>query len=210
VSPAAAAAARRATARTATARAATARATRTGTAPSPRRAPARPSLRVVTPVPSRAPRAPFVLFSMLLVGLGLVGLLVLNTVVAQDAFTLHDLDRNAASLAEREQRLRQEVAALEAPAAVADRAHKLGLVPAGDPVFLTADGRVLGNPAPAAVPAAPTPAPPPAPRPTTAAKPVATAKPAPRPSAAPTPNATTARKPAPSHPTPRPSATVAP
>ncbi len=51
--------------------------------PAPRRAaPQRPSLRVVAPVPSRAPRAPFVLFSMALVGAGLAGLLVLNTAVA--------------------------------------------------------------------------------------------------------------------------------
>jgi cell division protein FtsB len=140
-------------------------------------------LRVVTPVPSRAPRAPFVLFSMLLVGLGLAGLLVLNTVVAQDAFTLHDLDRNAATLAETEQRLRQEVAALEAPAAVADRATKIGLVQAGDPVFLAPDGRVLGNPVAATAPPAPV-----APKPAASAGPAAKA-------AAPTAKATS--KPAP-------------
>jgi cell division protein FtsB len=137
---------------------------RAGAARAGAAAPARrPALRVVTPVASRAPRAPFVLFSMLLVGLGLVGLLVLNTVVAQDAFTLHDLDRNAATLAEREQLLRQQVAALEAPAAVADRATKIGLVQAGDPVFLGADGRVLGNPVAATAPPAP-----PAPKPSAA------------------------------------------
>ena len=162
-------------------------------APARRTAPARrPALRVVTPVPSRAPRAPFVLFSMLLVGAGLVGLLVLNTVVAQDAFTLHDLDRETAALAEREQLLREEVAALEAPAAVADRASELGLVSAGDPVFVTADGRVLGNPVAAT---APPPPPPPAPSPTASAQPTASAKPvakasvkpAPRPSASPKP-----------------------
>jgi cell division protein FtsB len=148
----------------------------------------RPALRVVTPVASRAPRAPFVLFSMLLVGLGLVGLLVLNTVVAQDAFTLHDLDRNAATLAEREQLLRQEVAALEAPAAVADRATKIGLVQAGDPVFLAADGRVLGNPV-----AATAPPPPPAPKPSAA--PTAAASTAPRPATAPVVKPTVAAKP---------------
>jgi hypothetical protein len=129
-------------------------------------------------VPSRAPRAPFVLFSMLLVGAGLVGLLVLNTVVAQDAFTLHDLAASNADLAEREQLLRQEVAALEAPVGLADRAGRLGLVPAGDPVFLTADGRVLGNPKPVAAPLPP-------PAPVVKAAPVAkpSAKPVPKPSA---------------------------
>jgi cell division protein FtsB len=147
-----------------------------------RSAPARPNLRVVTPVPSRAPRTPFVLFSMLVVGAGLVGLLVLNTVVAQDAFTVHDLGANAAALAEREQRLQQEVAALEAPAAVAQRAKQLGLVPAGDPVFLRPDGRVLGHPVPATAP--PPPPPPPAPK--------ASATPAPE-QPKPTPSAKAAR-----------------
>jgi cell division protein FtsB len=167
VSPATAAA-RRATATPAPARA---------PRPAQRRTPARPNLRVVTPVPSRAPRAPFLLFSILVVGAGLVGLLVLNTVVAQDAFTIHDLDRNTTALDEREQRLEREVAALEAPRAVADRAGKLGLVPAGDPVFLTADGKVLGHPVPATAP----PAPPPPPQPS--AQP--SSQPSARPSAAP-------------------------
>jgi len=150
--------------------------------PAPRRAPAprpaRPNLRVVTPVASRAPRAPFVLFSMLLVGTGLVALLFLNTVVAQDAFTIHDLDRSAAELAEREQKLRQEIAELEAPGDLALRAQFLGLVPAGDPVFVRPDGKVLGHPVPATAPPAP---PKPKPAPSASAKPA----PKPTPSAAP-------------------------
>jgi len=143
--------------------------------PAPARRP-RPNLRLVPPSP-RAPRAPFVLLALFIVGAGVAALLVLNTVVAQDAFTLHDLDRNAAALAEEEQRLRQEIAALEAPAAVADRATKLGMVPAGDPVFLTMDGTVLGNPVPAEAP--PPPPPPPAPKPSASAsaKPTASPKP---------------------------------
>ena len=138
--------------------------------------PARPRLTVVAPVPSGAPRAPFVLFSMLLVGTGLIALLVLNTVVAQDAFTIHDLDRGAAALAEQEQRLRQEIAALEAPNGLAGRARDLGLVPAGDPVFVTPDGTVLGKPVPATAPPAPAPA---APAPTVSAEAAKTAKAAP-------------------------------
>ena len=156
-----------------------------------RKAPSRrPSLRVVTPVPSRAPRAPFVLFSMLLVGAGLVSLLLLNTAVAQDAFLLHDLDAQTAALAEREQLLRQEVAALEAPAALADRATRLGLVPAGDPVFLTPEGRMLGQPV-----AATAPPPPPPPAPSPSAK--ASASPAPSASAKAAPSAKASAKPAP-------------
>jgi cell division protein FtsB len=175
---------------TAAARRATATATAPARAPRPgqRRTPARPNLRVVTPVPSRAPRAPFLLFSILVVGAGLVGLLVLNTVVAQDAFTIHDLDRNTTALDEREQRLEREVAALEAPRAVADRAGKLGLVPAGDPVFLTADGKVLGHPVPATAP----PAPPPPPQPSAQPSAAPTTAPATKPTTAAKPTAKTA------------------
>lgn len=185
---------------------------RSRTAPARRTAP-RPALKVVTPVPSRAPRTPFVLLSMLIVGAGLAGLLVLNTAVAQDAFTLHDLGRRQAALVEQEQRLRREVAALEAPAALAARATKLGMVPAGDPVFVRPDGKVLGSAAPV------TPAPPP-PAPTQAAtkptapaapvasakpsaKPAASAKPAPKPSAKPSAKAST-------KPAPKPTATATP
>jgi cell division protein FtsB len=168
--------------------------------PAPRRGtPQRPNLRVVTPVPSRAPRTPFVLFSLLVIGAGLAGLLVLNTAVAQDAFTIHDLGRSTTELAKREQRLRQEVAELEAPAAVAERAKGLGLVPAGDPVFLTANGRVLGKPAPVASPAPPAP---PRPvvvaQPTAAPKPTAAAKPrTAKPTAAANPTAEAKPKPTP-------------
>jgi hypothetical protein len=122
-----------------------------------------------------------VLFSMVVVGLGLVALLVLNTVVAQDAFTLHDLDRSTAALTEQEQRLREEIAALEAPNDLAQRAKQLGLVPAGDPVFVTPDGKVLGHPVPATAP----PVPPPPPKPSASASPAPKPKPQPTASAKP-------------------------
>lgn len=149
-------------------------AARRATTPAPaKRTPSRPALRVVTPVASRAPRAPFVLFAMLVVGLGLAGLLVLNAAVAQDAFTLHDLGTSSAALSEREQALTQQVAALEAPGALAQRAKALGLVQGGDPVFLKPDGTVLGH----AVPAVAPPPPPPPPQPSASASPTPTAKP---------------------------------
>jgi hypothetical protein len=143
-----------------------------------------------------------VLFSMLVVGLGLVALLVLNTVVAQDAFTLHDLGTAQNALDEREQKLSEDVAALEAPAALASRAHQLGLVPAGDPVFLAEHGRVLGHAVPATAPPAP-PAAAPDPTPTSVSGPpgaTASARPGPTKAAA-----KPAPKPAPSaKPTPKP------
>ena len=159
--------------RTATARATAPRAARP--APAPRRAPARPPLAVVAPAPWRPKRAPFVLLSLVVVALGLLGLLVLNTVLAEDAFRRHELERESAHLREREQELARDVAALEAPERLAARAAELGLVPAGAPAFLRlSDGAVLGAVTPAAAPTPPA-APPPTPGPTPS--PVATARP---------------------------------
>lgn len=127
------------------------------TAAAPRRAaprtpprPARPRLELVAPKQTAPPRAPFVLLSLFVVALGLLALLGLNTVVAEDAFRLHELERRSAKLAEDELRLRREVAAAEAPETLAAKAAALGLVPASDPVFLRlSDGAILGVPKPA-------------------------------------------------------------
>lgn len=103
---------------------------------------------------SRAPRAPFVLLVVGLLGGGLVSLLLLNTVLAQDAFALHALRKQTATLEEREQALRQEVARAEAPQTLARKARALGMVPASGSAFIdTGRGKIVGNPK-----AAPTPA----------------------------------------------------
>jgi len=112
------------------------------------------SLRLVPPAPSRAARAPFVAVVVGLLALGLLGLLALNTSLAESSFRLHALQGQAKVLAEQEQVLRQEVEALQAPEALAGRAEALGMVPGGPPAFLRlSDGEVLGSASPA--PAAP-------------------------------------------------------
>ena len=133
-----------------------ARALRIGVTPAVRR---RPSLALVVPVRSDARRAPFVAVVVCLLAAGLLGLLVLNTVAAQDAFVLHTLDSDARQLADREQTLRREVEQLRAPDALAARAAELGMVQVGPPAFLRlSDGAILGSvaagiPAPVPVPA---------------------------------------------------------
>lgn len=109
---------------------------------------------------------PFALVVLALIGGGLVGLLLLNTVLAQDAFVLNALQTRTATLTDREQELARTVAADEAPAALARRAAELGMVPGGDPLYLRLpDGRVLGKPKAAVgvTPPVSTPAPKPAP-----------------------------------------------
>ncbi len=119
----------------------------TGRAAAPTRRPA------LSLVPSRRPRlavgalarTPFVTLVVALLAAGLLGLLALNTLLAQDAFRLHTLKLDARELEDREQVLEREVEALQAPAALAARATELGMVPAGPPAFLRLpDGKVLG------------------------------------------------------------------
>jgi hypothetical protein len=87
---------------------------------------------------------------LLVVGIlvvGLLGLLALNTLLAQGSFQLHTLQNHSTELAEREQLLQQQVAAAEEPTALALAAAKLGMVPGGAPLFLSSeDGTVLGDP----------------------------------------------------------------
>jgi Tfp pilus assembly protein PilV len=78
----------------------------------------------------------FVLLVVVLLGLGLLALLFLNTASAQDAFRLSDLQRQSKALADQEQSLTQQAANLSNPASVAAAASKLGMVPGAVPIFL--------------------------------------------------------------------------
>lgn len=112
-----------------------------------------PWLRLVPSVPVDAPRAPFIVFVIAVLGVGLVGLLLLNTSLQKRAFDVSSLQRSTAALADQQSALEQQAADLSAPAAVASRAAELGMVPNTNPVFLRlSDGKVLGNPVPASRP----------------------------------------------------------
>jgi hypothetical protein len=136
---------------------ATARATATRPAsrPStPRTSPTRsrrPALQeVAPPAPSVAGNGMFALIVAGLLVAGMLGLLVLNTTLAQGAFEIGSLTQVKRDLAVNEQRLLQTVAHAEAPESLQQRADALGMVPAQAPVFLRlADRTVLGRPTPA-------------------------------------------------------------
>ncbi|MGH8825859.1 MAG: hypothetical protein ACRDVN_15490 [Jiangellaceae bacterium] len=93
-------------------------------------------LRAVPPAVLRPRRAPFVVLVLLLLGVGLVGLLVLNTALQQGSFELTDLERETTVLRDRQAALADEVARRAAPEALAGRATSLGMVPNDAPVFL--------------------------------------------------------------------------
>ncbi len=123
------------------------------TAPSPSRLPdARAvGLRIVRPVRSRARKAPFVVVVLTLLSIGLVGLIVMSTVLQAQSFEATSLNREANALEIQQQSLTRDVEKLLSPANVARRALVFGMVPNTNPAFLRlSDGKVLGKPEPAA------------------------------------------------------------
>jgi cell division protein FtsB len=107
-------------------------------------------LRLVRPVRSRARRAPFVVVVLTVLGSGLVGLILMSTVLQAQAFESAKLDRQATELQTKQQAISREVERLQSPANVASRAIAIGLVPPASPAFLRlSDGKISGQPTPA-------------------------------------------------------------
>jgi hypothetical protein len=127
-----------------------ARAASTAAAPAPRFSPESAKaagLRLVRPVRSRARKAPFVGVVLTILSIGLVGLIIMSTVLQAQSFESQRLDRQAAELETQQQLLSREVDKLQSPANVARRAIAFGMVPNTNPAFLRlSDGKVLGKP----------------------------------------------------------------
>jgi hypothetical protein len=132
---------------------------------------------VTEPKRRRLPLA--VVLGLMLVG-GLCALLALNTASAALEVRNRAVTDDNASSSDSEQQLLRDLAAKQAPAALAAEAKAMGLVPNPNPAFLriNANGsvNVLGSPAPATTPATPTPTPTPVAKPssTPSANPKAT------------------------------------
>ncbi|MFJ3910327.1 hypothetical protein [Streptomyces vinaceus] len=112
----------------------------------------------------QAALTPFVLLVVALLAGGLISLLLLNSALNQGSFQLSKLKKETTALTDEEQALQRDVDGYSAPDALQRRAHELGLVPGGSPVFIGPDGKVTGTaavaepppppPSPAAPPAA--------------------------------------------------------
>ncbi len=148
----------------------------------------RPGLRIVSAPEHLRSRASLVAACIALLGIGLVGLLMLTVSLGRGAYEMGALRRTTTELAEQRQALEEQIAAEQAPQALAARARALGMVPAPNVAMIRgSDGAVLGTPkaaAAAAVRAAPPVAKPsvapsvnpsvnPAPKPSAGAKPIA-------------------------------------
>lgn len=114
-----------------------------------------PRLRVVAPVRRRSAGG-LALLSVGLLGLGLLVLLLLNISIGKGAYTLTALQTEQRRLAEQQQALAEQVEAVSAPHQLAERARRLGMVPAPNPAFvMLPDGTVKGRPEVATAPPKP-------------------------------------------------------
>jgi hypothetical protein len=120
---------------------------------------------VVPKAIERTGNAVFAGVCMGLLAAGLLVLLLLNTALAQGAFTLEQLTVTSGTLADEEHALRQSIDAQSNSAALAQRAAAMGMVPARSMAFLRlSDGAVIGvaepaKPEPLVVVTVPRPAP---------------------------------------------------
>lgn len=102
------------------------------------------------PLPFALPRASFLLTMVAIVVVGVVGVLVLNTKINENAFKLDDLHAQQNALDLQEQQLTRQLDELSSPGNLRAAARRLGLVPAGTPAFISLpDGRIVGVPQPA-------------------------------------------------------------
>jgi hypothetical protein len=112
--------------------------------------PARPPLRVVQAPAAERGRTVVVVLALLLLGVGLVTLLLINTALAQGSFRLHDLQARSSQLTDEQQALRESIDAAAAPQQLAHDARELGMVPSESAAFVRlSDGKVLGVAEPA-------------------------------------------------------------
>jgi hypothetical protein len=103
-------------------------------------------LRAVQPPASRLSRAPFLLVLIGVFGLGMAGLLMLNTTLQNQAFSSRALDRQATELAYAQADLENQIDLVSAPPELARRASALGMRPNPYPAFLEMpSGTVVGK-----------------------------------------------------------------
>jgi hypothetical protein len=111
--------------------------------------PTLPRLRVAPPAPVSVPKAPFVAGVLVTVITAVVGILVLNTKINENAFRLEALQKQQGRLDRSEAELTKDLADKSSSTSLAAAARRLGLVDS-KPAFITLpDGKVLTVPQPA-------------------------------------------------------------
>ena len=109
-------------------------------------APTKRRLRAVPPLPARMARVPFLSVLIALFGVGMVGLLMVNTTLQNQAFESRALNRQAAQLVYAEAELQSQLNQRRTPEQIATLASALGMRPNPYPAFLVVpSGKVLGE-----------------------------------------------------------------
>jgi hypothetical protein len=81
----------------------------------------------------------FATFLSAVAGIGLLILLAVNILLAQDAFTLSELKAEAKVVADQREAINRQIASASSPEALAAKAQALGMRPSNSPVFLNLD-----------------------------------------------------------------------
>jgi hypothetical protein len=105
------------------------------------------SLRAVPRVTTSLARFPFLVVLIAVFGVGMAGLLLLNTTLQNQAFQYRALKREATVLAYDQATLQHQLDQLSAPSELARQASALGMRPNPAPAFLVIpDGKTIGKP----------------------------------------------------------------
>lgn len=110
---------------------------------------ARPELKLIRTPTRRLAAVPFGVLMVVLLGLGTIGLLLLNTTLQNQAFEVRSAQRQAAELSYILSDLQSQTYAAESPGELARRATELGMVPNPHGVFVDLrTGTVAGDATP--------------------------------------------------------------
>jgi hypothetical protein len=94
----------------------------------------------------QADRKFFAIFVSVVGGIGLMLLLLINTLLAQDAFELTSLKLEAKLVSDEREAIARQIDKLSSPEALAKSATALGMKPSENPTFLSLDKPVIEVP----------------------------------------------------------------
>lgn len=103
-------------------------------------------LRAVPSLPGRVARIPFITVLIAIFGVGMVGLLVVNTALQNQAFESRLLNRQSAQLVYQEAELQSQLNKVRTPEQIATKASALGMRANPKPAFLVVpSGKIVGE-----------------------------------------------------------------
>lgn len=93
----------------------------------------------------KADRKTFIMFLSIIGAVGLLMLLAINTMLAQDAFELHRLQAQATTLSDQREAVMRQIDLASSPEELAARATAEGMVPSQSPRFLSLNSALANS-----------------------------------------------------------------